>query len=217
MPASTQQFLEIEDIRNDVVILKNKSLRGIILVSSTNFALKSREEQEATILQFQNFLNSLDFPIQIVIQSRRINLTAYLRILKELELDWRRKGNELMAHQTKEHRNFLETYISQNPIMTKNFFIVVPYFLESLPGLETDKKKLDKEKLFQEKFEVARTQLLHRLETIIMGLKGCGLEATILNQKELIELFWIYFHPKEAEVGYLPEIPSELLREHGGI
>lgn len=212
--ASTQKFLEIEDIKDDVLILKDKSLRGIILVSSTNFALKSAEEREAIIFQFQNFLNSLEFPIQIVIQSRKVNLIGYLGILRELELQWRERGNELMANQTREYRKFLETYISQNPIMTKNFFIVVPYSLESLPEIKMlkEKKKIDKEKLFREKFEIAKTQLFQRMEIVIAGLRDCGLEGTILGQRELIELFWIYFHPKEAEIGYLPEIPPEFLK-----
>lgn len=212
--ASTQKFLEIEDIKDDILILKDKSLRGIILVSSTNFALKSAEEKEAIIFQFQNFLNSLDFPIQIVIQSRKVNLIAYLDILKQLEIQWKERENELMANQTREYRKFLETYISQNPIMTKNFFIVVPYFFENLPEIKAlkQKKKIDKEKLFKEKFEIAKTQLFHRLEIIIAGLRDCGLDGVILGQRELIELFWIYFHPKDAEIGYLPEIPPEFLK-----
>ncbi len=211
MALRTQEFLEIENIKDGVVVLKNKSLRGIILVSATNFALKTREEQEAIIFQFQNFLNSLDFPIQILVQSRRINLTGYFHLLRQLEQEWMQK-NELMANQTREYRKFLEKYVLENPIMTKNFYVVVPYYVSDLPGFsQKGGKKEDQAKLLEEKFEIAKTQLLHRMEFVILGLRECGLDGVILGQRELIELFWAYFHPKESEFGYFPEIPREFL------
>lgn len=211
MPQSTQKFLEIETIKDGVVVLKDKSLRGIILTSATNFLLKSREEQEAIIFQFQNFLNSLDFPIQIVVQSRKINLVGYFHFLSQLEKEWEQK-NELMAIQTREYRKFLENYVRENPIMTKSFFVVVPYLPESLPGiLPKEKEKIDREKILQERFEAAKAQLFQRMEFVVLGLRECGLDCVILGQRELIELFWSFFHPKEAEYGFFPEIPPEFL------
>ena len=85
MPGATQQILELEQIREGVIVLRNKALRGVIMVSSLNFALKSEDEQNAIIYHFQNFLNSLDFSIEIVVQSRRLNITGYLDKLRELE------------------------------------------------------------------------------------------------------------------------------------
>jgi len=124
--ASTQQFLEIDQIREGIIILKNKALRGVIMVSSLNFALKSEDEQNAIIYQFQNFLNSLDFSIEIVIQSRRLNITGYLEKLKELE---GKQENELLRIQTADYRKFIQGLIAGGAIMSKNFFVVVPFAL----------------------------------------------------------------------------------------
>src|SRR3989338_10517987 len=106
--ASTQQFLEIEEIKEGTLVLKDRSMRGILMVNSQNFALKSDEEQQATIFQFQNFLNSLDFSLQIVVQSRRLNLTGYLEYLKSLEAN---QGSKLLKEQTASYREFVEQLI----------------------------------------------------------------------------------------------------------
>jgi len=121
---STQQFLEIKQIREGIVVLKDKSLRGVLMVSSLNFALKSEEEQRAIIYQFQDFLNSLDFPCQILVQTRRLNITGYLDKLKELE---EKQENELLKIQTKGYREFIAGMIKGGSIMTKTFFVIVPF------------------------------------------------------------------------------------------
>ena len=128
---STQQFLELGQIKEGIVVLKNKSLRGIMMVSSINFALKSEDEQNAIIGGFQNFLNSLDFSLQIFIQSRRLNITGYLDKLKELEL---RQTNDLLRVQTAEYRKFISELISSGSIMNKSFYAVVPFQLVTIPG-----------------------------------------------------------------------------------
>lgn len=210
--ASTQEFLEIEDIREGVIILKNKSLRGIIMASSLNFALKSEEEQNAIIYQFQNFLNSLDFSIEIVIQSRRLNITGYLEKLKGLESAQR---NELLKLQTADYRNFIRSLISGGSIMSKSFFVVVPFTLIEIPGVKTTENSLEKKATVtftEERFQRAKSQLWQRMEFIALGLRRCGVECFPLNTAELIELFWSQYHPEEAEVGYYPEIPPELIR-----
>jgi type IV secretory pathway VirB4 component len=204
--ASTQQFLEIEDIKEGVLILKDKSLRGVLVVSSLNFALKSEEEQNAIIYQFQNFLNSLDFPVQIYIQSRKLNITGYLEKLKELE---REQKNELLKIQAKEYISFIENLVAESSIMSKNFYLVVPFFPAPLPGVGKREKS---SVLSDEEFERAKNQLWQRIEFVAQGLRRCGLFCTPLNTLELIELFWSIYHPKEAEVGYYPEIPPELIK-----
>lgn len=208
--SSTQQFLEIEQIREGVMILKNKSLRGVIMVSSLNFALKSEEEQTAIIYQFQNFLNSLDFSLQIVTQSRRLNITGYLDKLKDLE---QKQENELLKTQTAEYRNFVQDLIAGSSIMSKNFFVVVPFTLIEIPGMERAKgflKKKPEITLSEEQFQRAKSQLWQRMEFVALGLRRCGLQCVPLNTPELIELFWGLYHPEESEVGYYPEIPPEL-------
>src|SRR3990167_2526655 len=134
MASSTQDFLDFEEVREGTIVLKDRAIRGVLLVSSTKFALKSQEEQEAMIYQFQSFLNSLDFSLQIVVQSRRLNITGYLDRLKELE---QQQTNELLRHQTREYRMFVESLVEGGSILAKNFFVVVPFtLLEALPGGE---------------------------------------------------------------------------------
>ena len=210
--ASTQQFLEIDQIREGIIILKNRSLRGVIMVSSLNFALKSEDEQNAIIYQFQNFLNSLDFSIEIVAQSRRLNITGYLDKLKELE---KAQENELLKVQTADYRKFIQNSIVEGSIMSKNFFVVIPFTLIEIPGMKTTKEGEERQPaatLSEERFQRAKTQLWQRVEFVALGLRRCGLHCVPLNTSELIELFWGLYHPKEAEVGYYPEIPSELIR-----
>jgi len=200
--APTQQFLEMDKIKEGIVILKNKSLRGIIMVSSLNFALKSEDEQQAIIYQFQNFLNSLDFSLEIVVQSRTLNITGYLEKLKELE---RKQENELLKIQTEGYRKFIEDLIAGGQILSKNFFVVIPFTLIEIPGMKSNTPGEDH-------FQRAKSQLWQRMEFIAMGLRRCGLQCVPLNTPELIELFWSVYHPEEAEVGYYPEIPSELMQ-----
>jgi len=205
--APTQQFLEIDEIKEGVVVLRNKSLRGVLMVSSQNFALKSDEEQQATIYQFQSFLNSLDFPLQIVVQSRVLNITGYLDKLKELE---NTQENELLKIQTAEYQKFISQLITGSSIMAKNFFVVVPFTLVEVPGVTKTFGREKKEQPTETFFQRAKSQLWQRMEFVALGLRRCGLQSIPLNPPELIELFWSLHHPDEAEVGYYPEIPPEL-------
>ena len=209
---TTQQFLEIDQVREGVLILKNKALRGVLMVSSLNFALKSEDEQNAIIYQFQSFLNSLDFSCQIVVQSRKLNITGYLEKLKELE---ETQENELLKMQTAEYREFIQGLVETGAILAKTFFVVVPYTLWEAEGLPfTGKKLLKRPKiptLTEEAFQRCKSQLWQRMEFVALGLRRCGLQAVPLTTPELIELFWSLHHPKEAEVGYYPELPEELV------
>jgi len=201
---STQQFLEIEQIREGILLLKNKSLRGVLMISSLNFALKSADEQQAIIYQFQNFLNSLDFPIEIVVQSRILNITGYLDKLKQIETA---QKNELMKIQTAEYRKFISDLVVGRQILSKTFFVTIPFTLIEIPKIGI-KKEAD----FSEgQFQRAKSQLWQRMEFAALGLRRCGLQCSFLNTLELIELFWSLYHPEEAEVGYYPEIPPEII------
>lgn len=211
---STQQILDIDQIKEGVVLLKDKSLRGIIMVSSQNFALKSEDEQNAIIYQFQNFLNSLDFQTEIVVQSRRLNITGYLDKLKELE---QKQTNDLLKIQTAEYQKFIRELIGGGSIMAKSFFMVVPFFPIGMASATASAKgifkKPEKEKTpSEEQFQRAKLQLWQRMEFTVLGLKSCGLICVPLTTTEVIELFWCQYHPEEAEVGYYPEIPPELIQ-----
>lgn len=210
--ASTQQFLEIDQLREGVVLLRNKAMRGVLMVSSLNFALKSEEEQNAIIYQFQNFLNSLDFSLEVVVQSRRLNITGYLDKLKELE---ERQENELLRLQTAEYQKFIRDLIAGGAIMSKSFFVVVPFTLIEVPGMKAITGLVRKQSvatLTEEQFQRCKSQLWQRMEFVALGLRRCGLQCVPLGTSELVELFWSLYHPEEAEVGYYPEIPPELIR-----
>jgi len=204
--ASAQYFLPIKQIRDGVIILKDNSLRGILMVSSLNFALRSSEEQEAIIYQFQNFLNSLDFSCQILVLSRKINLTGYIDRLREAEK--LHQNNELLRHQIREYIKFIQELVEGGSIMNKTFYLIVPFYL-------SEKKKFSffqpPQSLNEQIFQRLKAQLYQRMEFLALGLRRCALWAIPLNTEEIIELLWSFYHPKEAEVGYYPEIPPEIL------
>jgi type IV secretory pathway VirB4 component len=207
-----QNFLEIDQIKEGVLVMKNNSLRGVIATSSLNFALKSEDEQNAIIYQFQNFLNSLDFSIEVVVQSRKLNITGYLEKLKEVEKD---QTIELLKIQTGEYRKFIEGLIAGGSIMAKNFFVVVPFTAIEIPGATAISGLFTKKTsaaLNEEQFQRAKSQLWQRLEFTAIGLRRCGLQCSPLGTEELITFLWSAYHPAEAEVGYYPEIPPELIR-----
>ncbi|MDP2926524.1 MAG: hypothetical protein Q8N65_00045 [bacterium] len=208
--SSAQDFLEIDQIREGMIVLKSKGLRGIMMTSSLNFALKSEEEQQAIIYQFQSFLNSLDFSIQIIVQSRKLNITSYLEKVQQLESA---QVNELLKMQTASYYDFIKTLVEGGSIMTKTFFIVVPYTILESQGAMGSESILKMPKiptLTEEQFQRCKSQLWQRMEFLALGLKRMGLQAMPLSTPELIEFFWALHHPKEAEIGYYPEIPPEL-------
>lgn len=214
MKAPAQNFLEFKEIKQGIIILKNKALRGILMVSSINFDLKSEEEQRAIIYQFQNFLNSLDFPTQIIAQSRKLNITGYFDKLKKLE---RKEQNELLQIQIREYRKFVQGLVVEESIMRKQFFVIVPFTLSEIEGgggggITGIVKGTAIPKLTEEKFKRCQEQLWQRMEFVAIGLKRCGLTAVPLTTAEIIELLWSWYHPKNAEVGYYPEIIPELIK-----
>jgi len=217
--SATQAFLEIQDIKEGVLLLKNNSIRAVLMVSSINFALKSEEEQTAIVYAFQSFLNSLDFSCQIIVQSRNINITPYLDSLKDLE---DKQTNELLKKQTTSYREFIKNMVVGDVVMTKNFYVVVPYTLMEAFGVKGATKQFDvlkqmsgsenqSQSIKDDEFQRCKTQLWQRMEYLAMGLRRCGLEAVPLTTPELIELFWAIHHPDQAEIGYYPEILPELL------
>ena len=202
MPESaTQQFLEVQDIREGILLLKNNSIRGILMVSSINFALKSEEEQTAIIYAFQSFLNSLDFPVQIIIQSRRLDIRPYLALLEE---QYKKQLNDLMKIQTREYIEFVKKFTESTNIMTKSFFITVPYEpdivnVKSSSFNPFQKQSSDKTSARQATFEENRTQLEQRVGVVEQGLTRCGIRVIRLGTEETIELFYKVFNPGETE------------------
>lgn len=209
---SSQQFLPIKGIKEGVMIMKDNSLRGVMMASSLNFALRETEEQEAIIYQFQTFLNALDFSCQIMVVSRKVNITGYLEKLKDME---KTQQNDLLLTQTIEYRKFIEKLVAGGSIMNKNFYVVVPFYLSEIYGGKTKGGLLSLKgvpTLTEDLFQRCKIQLYQRMEFLMLGLRRCGVWSMALNSEELIELFWSLSHPKEAGIGYYPEIPPELIQ-----
>lgn len=196
---ATQGFVPIKEIRDGVIILKDDSVRAVLLASSVNLALKSEDEQRAILLQFQNFLNSLDFPLQIVIQSRRYDIRPYLLVLEKREKE---QNEPLLKIQTREYINFISTFTETHDIMTKNFFVVVPYTGGAAPGasplVAALGKKAGPKLSVQDRFEEKRTQLEQRLAVVSQGLGRVGVRTTQLGTEEIVETFYRVFNPGET-------------------
>jgi len=134
-PKSSQKFVPIKEIRDDIVILEDNSLKTVLMASSLNFALKSNEEQEAIILQYQSFLNSLDFSVQFFIQSKKLNIEPYLETLKGKEQE---QTDDLLKIQIQEYIEFIKEFVTSTNIVTKTFYIITSY----KPTLFEEKKNL---------------------------------------------------------------------------
>ena len=200
---TTQEFVPIKEVRDGIIVLKNGDLRAIVLVNSINLSLKSDDEQKATILQFQNFLNTLDFPIQISIQSRRLDIRPYLLLL---ENRIKVQNEPLLKLQTREYIEFIRNFTESVAIMTKSFFVVVPYthtVLKSDSGIlgkifgkgNKEEARVAKQQDFEEK----RSQLEERVAVIEQGLGRCGLNSVQLGTEEVVEVFYKVFNPGDAE------------------
>jgi len=197
---STQSFVPVQEVRSGVAILKNGEYRGILMVSSLNFALKSEDEQRAIIGGFQNFLNVLDFSVQIVIHSRKTDIRPYLNLLQE-RVDIQR--SELMRIQLREYIAFIRNFIEGSDIMTKTFYVVVPYSPSGTTTLSNSfslfKKKSSGEPSVDTSFEEARIQLEQRMALVMSGLGSSGLRAVALGTEEIIELLYRSFNLGDME------------------
>ena len=213
----SQEFIGIKSIENDTVVLKSGNLRKVLLVSGTNFALKSEEEQGMIIHAFQGFLNSLDFSVQILVHSRKINIENYLNMLGDREVQ---EENELLKNQIKEYREFVGSLVANNAIMKKQFFVVVPYDLIQLPkagadlaekvmGFFKSGKNQTTQQNNEEELKEKLEQLDQRVDHIVGGLHQLGLRAIPLNNEELLELFYNLYNPAtiEKKVGEISKKP----------
>jgi type IV secretory pathway VirB4 component len=202
---TTQDFVPIKEVKNGVVILKDGGMRGILMASSLNFALKSVDEQNSIIYQFQNFLNSLDFSIQIFVQSKRLDIRPYIALL---ENRYKEQMGDLMKIQTREYIEFIKNFTDNSSIMTKSFFIVIPYsppllqtkdnFMGKLLGKKPSvSEDAGKQKI--EDFEEHRSQLEQRMSVVEQGLVRSGVRVVQLGTEEIIELYYRIFNPGDME------------------
>ena len=208
-------LVDIKEIKESTVIVKDGSYRQIVMVGGVNFSLKSDSEQTIITQAYQTFLNSIDFPLQIVVHSRKVNIEQYLQTLvvrKEAET------SPILQNQIDEYIEFIRGFVQKNAIMEKNFLVVVSFYpmagegsLKSAssaissfsffskkkadPTAEKAKSKEDEDKIFKEHLE----QLNQRTSQVTSGLLSIGLEATVLGDEQLVELFYNFYNPQTIE------------------
>ena len=212
---ATQRYLDIAEIRDDMVILNDGTVRSVLLVSSINFALKSEQEQEAIISSYVTFLNGLDYPIQVVIQSRRMNIDKYMEALGEQE---RKTENELLRAQIVDYTAFVSQLVELGHIMQKRFYVVLPYdpltnkkrgFFQRMGAVLSPAIAA---KLSEKQLEDRREQLARRTDLAAGNLLSMGLQTARLDTQGLIELYYNAYNPdlfEEERLGDLGKIRTE--------
>lgn len=200
---ATQDIVPIREVRNGILVLKDGSMRALLMTSSVNFALKSADEQDSIIFQFQQFLNSLNFTVQIFIQSRRLDIRPYIATLEVREKE---QINDLMRIQTKEYIEFIKAFTERTNIMTKTFYIVVPYTPATISfgsnktkGMFKKQSKSTKAAGKKEDFEEYSTQIEQRIAVVQQGITRAGVRAVQLGTEEAIEVFYRLFNPGDVE------------------
>lgn len=197
---TTQSFVPVKEVRNGVIVLKDDGYRGVLMCSSINFALKGEDEQRAIIGGFQSLLNTLDFSIQIVVHSRKTDIRPYLALL---ETRMQEQTTELMRLQLREYIQFIRNFIDSSDIMTKMFYVVVPYapgagglVKSAAPFLGGRPVPKD---TGGDSFEENRVQLEQRMALVVQGLASSGVRAVPLGTEEIIELLYRSFNLSELE------------------
>ena len=193
--ASTQEILRFAEIHDSIVITKTGELRVILMVSSINFALKSEQEQTAIVFAYQNFLNSLEFPIQIVMQSKKLDLFNYLAKLKKVS---QTQTNELLRMQTTDYMDFISRLINVANIMDKKFFVVIPFKPIPKVGVSLPSKQTPGPSMTLTDFNQYKEILTQRVQVIESGLGSIGVRCAQLNTQQIIELFYGIYNPDEA-------------------
>lgn len=208
--ASTEQFVSIETIKDDCVLMKDGSMRAVLMVSGINFDLKSEDEQNLITVAYQGLLNRIDFPIQFVVHSRKLNIDSYLALLKERS---EQEENALLNVQIKEYIQFIKTLVSVTNVMSKRFYVVVPYAggnleAEKLVGniasfipnpFKTKRPAKDSSQKEEMDFESKKMQLKQRVDTVASGLRPVGVRVTRLETQDLLELYYNLYNPEKTE------------------
>jgi hypothetical protein len=213
--ASTQRHLSIAEVRNDTVLLKNGGLRAILQVEALNFNLKSEVEQQGIIQGYGAFVNTLTFPIQIVVRSMKTNVDDYLAQLRKIG---EKHENQLLKQQVEDYVRFIERTLDVADIMQKRFFVVIPFdrslrqktlieqFLEWISPDDSATKAAQRAR----EFAPAARQLNERVELVGAGLSNIGLHTHRLNTRELLEVYYQIYNPKTSQEQKIPKNMSDL-------
>jgi len=215
----TQRYLDIAEIREDAVVMKDGTLRAVVMVSSINFALKSEDEQQAIIQGYMQFLNGLEHPLQVVVQSRKMNVDGYLATLRQQE---ETIHNELLKTQIRDYTSFIKELVDLGQIMQKRFFVVVPYdpaegnekgkgFISKLSSAFSPAKII---KLNEKRFQERRYSLMQRVSTVAGGMSSMGLQVALLDTQGLIELYYSSYNPDVYDAEKLVDIGKLRVETH---
>lgn len=216
---STQLYLNIAEIKDNVVILKNGGLRAILQTSSVNFNLKSEDEQNGIIFAYQSFLNSIDFPIQISIQSRKLDIDKYIDNVKETAA---KHESQLLKEQTLEYGDYIQKLVEYADIMEKNFYVVVPFdpyrsqdlnvvskFMQQISAQDS----VEAIKRRHHEFDELNKHLTERVNAVKAGLEGCNLRAVQLTTPQLVELFYKIYNPETSHNEKIEDVTKVDLEE----
>ena len=214
---ATQKYLDFAEIKSDIVVMKDGTLRAVLMVSSINFALKSEDEQNAIIQQYISFMNALEYPIQVVVQSRQLNVDDYINRLKNAE---REQNNDLLRIQIADYRAFVTELVEIGEIMHKQFFVVVPY------NPLSDKRKNFRSRMMEvimpalsvrlaeEKFQRRKQDLMMRISAVQNNLNSMGLKSVMLNTQQLIELYYRAYNPELIDTEKMEDINNMRISEN---
>lgn len=204
-----QRYLDIAEIKEDIVVMKDGTLRSILLVSSINFSLKSVDEQNAIVQAYMQFLNGLEFPIQVVIQSRRMNIDDYLHKLREAE---KTQTNDLLRRQITDYRDYVKQLVDLGEIMQKRFYVVVPLdpatdkqkgFFSRLGEVLTPSVAI---RLSDVRFKKNKEALMLRVNQVVSGLQSMSLNTVMLDTQSLIELYYTVYNPEIFETQRMSDV-----------
>lgn len=215
---SAQSFVLIDQVRDGVVIIKGSGLRALLECSSINFALKSQDEQDAIIFEFQNFLNSLDFPIQIFINSRFLNIDDYIEMLTEKQ---EKQENDLLRIQTAEYINFIRDFAETTNIVSTDFYVVVPFNISESAGKMAEGGGVlsflglgkAPSKMEEKEFLHYHNQMMQRVEFVRTGLHRMSIITKLLTTEELVMLFWNLYNPQNLQKRTLMKSVFETYKE----
>ncbi len=181
--ASTQSFVEIEDIKDDIVLLKDNSATVVLEVGAVNFWLLSAEEQNSIIYSYGNLLNSLSFPVQILILSKKMDISSYLEYLAGKVSHQR---DDLIKKRLLSYREYIKNIVKKTTVLEKRFFFVVPFNPLEMGVAGANSKYLHKEYVFSR----AKASLYPKRDTLLRLLLKIGLRSTVMHQQALVELYY---------------------------
>ncbi len=207
--STTQEFIEVQDIRDDIVMLKGSAACLVIEVQAVNFALLSQEEQRAKIYSYASFLNSLSFPIQIVIRNKRVDISSYLKLLDQEQA---KTTSEKLATFIGLYRNFVQELVKVNSVLDKRFYIVVPYsYLEK--GATASATPMKKGATAEEQLYEHAKQVLHtKADAIQTQLARLNLRVKVLHKEELVTIYYDVYNRDLAQTQLAPDMQAPLVK-----